>query len=438
MKPNCFVLMPYGKKPGANGNTVHFDTIYLKIIKLAIEDANLEPIREDEEKFGGIMHKSVFERLMMCEYAVADITNANANVFYELGRRDGMRPHSTTLIFSKDSRLQFDGSPFQVMPYTLDKYGHLVSIESDKKNLTQLLIRSQIETNDSPVYQLIHDMNGTDIQRLKTDTFRYTVEYEEETKNLITSARADGINALKALQASFEITDTSPSILIDLLLSYRAIKSWQSMVDLVSDFPAPLSNTIMANEQLGFALNRLERHHEAEKILKALISDYGPSSETNGILGRVYKDQWEKAVLDSNPAAPGYLTKAINTYLEGFEVDWRDAYPGINAVTLMEMQDTVDHRQHEILPVVRYSVERRLNSNKADYWDYVTLLQLAILSNNQVDAESLVEKCLAEIRESWEPETTARNINLICKKRKAQNKENEWIHSIEKKLLQHS
>ena len=44
----------------------------------------------------------------------------------------------------------------------------------------------------------------------------------------------------------------------------------------------------------------------------------------------------------------------------GFQADWRDAYPGVNAVTLMEMQDKPDPPiQAEILPVVRYSAPQK-------------------------------------------------------------------------------
>jgi len=47
---------------------------------------------------GAIIHKPMFERLVLCEYAVADLTIANANVFYELGIRHSVRTWSTVLI----------------------------------------------------------------------------------------------------------------------------------------------------------------------------------------------------------------------------------------------------------------------------------------------------------------------------------------------------
>ena len=35
----------------------------------------------------GFIHKPMFERLMLCPFAIADLTTANPNVFYELGVR---------------------------------------------------------------------------------------------------------------------------------------------------------------------------------------------------------------------------------------------------------------------------------------------------------------------------------------------------------------
>jgi hypothetical protein len=87
--PLCFVLMPFGRKPVAGGGTVDFDTVYRDLIAPAIADAELDPLRADEEMTGSIIHKPVFEWLILCHYAVADLTTVNASVFYELGLRGG-------------------------------------------------------------------------------------------------------------------------------------------------------------------------------------------------------------------------------------------------------------------------------------------------------------------------------------------------------------
>lgn len=60
MKPYCFVLMPFGEKSDKSGRIVDFDCVYQDIIKPAVDDADLEPIRADEEILGGIIHKPMF------------------------------------------------------------------------------------------------------------------------------------------------------------------------------------------------------------------------------------------------------------------------------------------------------------------------------------------------------------------------------------------
>lgn len=111
------------------------------------------------------------------------------------------------------------------------------------------------------------------------------------------------------------------------------------------------------------------------------------------------------------------MEKAIEAYLKGFEADWRDAYPGVNVVTLMELKEPPDPRRERMIPVVSYAVERRMASGKPDYWDYATLLELTMLAKDQQKAESALADALAAVRESWEPETTARNLRLIRESR---------------------
>src|SRR5215212_6630994 len=105
------------------------------------------------------------------------------------------------------------------------------------------------------------------------------------------------------------------------------------MIALVKKMSAPLANTVMVQEQLALALNRDGKGEEAEKVILDLLKKRGPSSETFGILGRIYKDRWEAAYKSGEEfLAMGLLDQAIEAYMHGFEADWRDAYPGVNAV----------------------------------------------------------------------------------------------------------
>ena len=90
-QPLCFVLMPFGNKPDAEAER-STSTASTPAIAPAIERAGLRCIRPTRRRVGGIIHKPMFERLLICEYAVADLTSANANVYYELGVRHAVGP----------------------------------------------------------------------------------------------------------------------------------------------------------------------------------------------------------------------------------------------------------------------------------------------------------------------------------------------------------
>jgi hypothetical protein len=149
----------------------------------------------------------------------------------------------------------------------------------------------------------------------------------------------------------------------------------------------------------------------------------------------VYKDRWEAASKGGEKAlARGLLDKAIDAYLKGFEADWRDAYPGVNVVTLMELKDPPDPRREQLIPVVAYAVERRIALGKPDFWDYATLLELAVLARDRAKAKVALRDALAAMREVWEPETTARNLRLIRGERERRGDSIRWAKEIEQEL----
>ena len=435
MKPFCFVLMPFGTKKDDVWRAIEFDAIYNQIVGPAVNDADMEPIRADEENVGGIIHKPMFERLLLCDYAIADLTTANPNVLYELGIRHGIRPHSTVLMFAEGMRLPFDVAPLRGLPYRLDERGRPATATTDRRALAERLNSCRDPVEDSPLFQLVTDWPRPDIAHLKTDRLRELIVYSKQYKDKLARARQGGLDAVVAVERELNVVDADPAIIVDLFLSYRAVKAWQRMVDLVPQMSRVLARTVLVREQLGFALNRIKQDDAAEQVLVDVIQEHGGSSETNGLLGRVYKDRWEEA-RNANDAirARGYLKRAIDTYVAGFEADWRDPYPGVNAVTLMELDDPVDARQGDLLPVVRYSARRRLASTRPDYWDHATALELAVLTRDTDGAQRLLADALAAVREHWEPESTSRNLRLICEARTRRGENAAWIETLETEL----
>jgi hypothetical protein len=224
-------------------------------------------------------------------------------------------------------------------------------------------------------------------------------------------------------------------VLVDLLLSYRAVGAWDDMIRFVDAMPAPLARTVLVREQYGFALNRAKRSKDAEGVLLEVIDDHGPSSETFGLLGRVYKDRWEAERKVSSLRADGDLERAIDAYRRGFESDWRDAYPGVNAVTLMELREPGGTPQRELLPVVKYANRRRIDGGHADYWDHATRLELGVIAHDKEEARAGARAALAVVREAWEPESTAYNLGLIRESRAQHGDTVGWADELERELL---
>ena len=435
-RPLCFVLMPFGKKPVASGLLVDFDAVYSDLIAPAIDEAGLEPLRADQELSGGIIHKPMFERLILCEYAVADLTAANANVFYELGVRHAVRPASTLLLFAKDTgQLPFDVGLLRGLPYSIGADGKPSETARDRPAVAARLAEAPRQRpTDSPVFQLVEGF--PDIQRLKTDVFREQVRYRDEIKSQLAVARKAGLDSVRAVERSLgDIGQQEAGVVVDVFLSYRDVKGWDDMIALVPRMSPPLARSVLVQEQLGLALNRAGRGDEAERVLQAVIDKQGPSSETYGLLGRVYKDRWDAAVKAGHTVlAKGLLKQAIQAYLHGFQADWRDAYPGINAVTLMELADPPDPRRQALAQVVVYAVERRIAAGRPDYWDHATRLEVAVLAHDETSAEAALADALASQPEGWKKETTARNLRLIRDARERRGEEVPWAGAIEQEL----
>jgi len=139
-RPLCFVLMPFGTKHDPTGGPdIDFDRIYDDAIRLGIEAAGLEPLRADEDLIGGIIHRAMLERLLRCDFAVADLTTANANVFYKLGVRHAARKATTLAIFASHQKPPFDVNYLRALPYDLGEGNRFGSREAE-------LLRSVLAT----------------------------------------------------------------------------------------------------------------------------------------------------------------------------------------------------------------------------------------------------------------------------------------------------
>jgi len=445
MKPLCFIIMPFGKKKDANDKLIDFDYVYSAFIKPVIEQAGLAPIRADEEMMGGIIHKPMYERLILCEYAIADLTAANANVFYELGIRYTAKPFTTFSIFETGTKIPFDLVDVRCFPYTLTD-GKIENLDNQIKKLVDYVngIKAQ-KLPDSPIYQLLDGIEFKhSLSHEKVEMLREQVDQEnhirEKLSEVVSSTfqKEDKIQGIQQLESEIgKKEDWVAGLAVDFMLAYRSVGGYSEMAKFIESLPSHLRKATTFREQLGFALNRAGDKEKAIHVLTQILEENGPNSETLGILGRIYKDQYNIFKESDKLKARGFLNKAIDTYSKGFRSDIRDFYPGVNAATLKFQRGDKD--TGDFAKVVEYAVnthiERKTNSSlrKAsssfdDFWPYATLLELAVLQNDEEKAFDYLSEVLAIPNEPWQRKTTADNLSFY-------RMQGDWVGEIIQELL---
>ena len=93
----------------------------------------------------------MFERLILCEYAVADLTTANANVFYELGVRHAVgldRP--SCCLRPAAGRCRSTSALLRGLPYTLERRRRPAAAEDDRRALTERLVAARAGHDRQP------------------------------------------------------------------------------------------------------------------------------------------------------------------------------------------------------------------------------------------------------------------------------------------------
>jgi hypothetical protein len=100
----------------------------------------------------------------------------------------------------------------------------------------------------------------------------------------------------------------------------------------------------------------------------------------------------------------------------------------------MELKEPPDPRRLDMLPLVKDAAKRRIKLGKPDYWDYATLLELAVLTKDKEEAMSSLSNAVDLIREPWEAQSTLRNLRLILVARESRQDTVEWTKQIEQIL----
>lgn len=412
IRPHAFVIMPFGKKKGADGSIYDFNAIYTQLIKPSLEAAGFEAFRADEETTSGDILTDMFQELLLADLCICDMSIDNANVFYELGIRHAFRKRGIVHIQAGRAYMPFDIFNVRTIPYHVTPEGvpDPSFLEKDKaaiSRVTRDTWASDAESVHSPIFNLLDGLVEPDRRTLRTPLATgFWREYNEWKERVTVAQRQKRIGDILLLTEEIrnplikeEAIGEAGQALKNLGRNELALNQYRKGLEVNS------RNLTFRREE-AFNLNRLGRVDEAIVKLENLLADIPNDTEAIAYLGRIYKEMWYESWkwikdrdLRLKTAFESYhwLIKAFDTYLKGYRIDLDQTYPGVNALTLgwtlVYLADLYDDKDapdpeiqwiREVLPDLEgaliFALETKARDDTADYWTLISLAELRILT----------------------------------------------------------
>jgi hypothetical protein len=133
-KKFCFVLMPFDKE---------FDDIYKLGIKQSCADAGAYCERVDEQIFNESILERIYNQISKADVVIADMTNRNPNVFYEVGYAHALG--KTTILLTKNS----DDIPFDLKHYPHIIYNNqIVKLKEELTTRVRWCVENEIDSSN--------------------------------------------------------------------------------------------------------------------------------------------------------------------------------------------------------------------------------------------------------------------------------------------------
>lgn len=440
----CFVVMPFGSKPGPDG-PIDFDAVYERLLRPAIAAAGLRPHRADAEARAGSIHDDMFQDLLLAEFVVADLTVDNPNVWYEIGVRHALRAAGAVLTYgSARERLPFDIAGQRCLRYAMTAGApDEAALEKDRGALAAMIratLEAWRERKGSPVYQSLPFLQEPDWKSLRVGDANAFWQQLEAWQDRVEVARRKGragdvltlaeetpnrLLAFEALRAAAEALRALNRPVYGLTTVRRALALEPK------DARARQLEAIF----LGRDPDRGGRFDEAAQRLEALAREQEeagrPSGETLGLLARTRKDDWtaQRRAREAAGAAPADAARqtaaalhlAVEAYARGYRADPADHFPGINALTLGRLWERVTGRASKqpldaIAAGLRWSVACALEKGRT-VWPLASLGELALVSGEGGAALDAYEEAAAvavQARDAFALDSMAQQLRFLA------------------------
>ncbi|MES9884940.1 MAG: hypothetical protein ABW185_29200 [Sedimenticola sp.] len=139
---SCFVISPIGE--AESDVRKRSDQVLRHIIRPAVEACGYKAIRADEIDKPGIITSQVIQHVVGDPLVIADLTDTNPNVFYELAIRHAIRKPLVQII-KKGERIPFDVAGTRTIHFD---HHDLDSVEAAKEGIVAQIKASEENPND--------------------------------------------------------------------------------------------------------------------------------------------------------------------------------------------------------------------------------------------------------------------------------------------------
>lgn len=417
-RPICFLVMPFGRKatparPGAVGPAeVDFDALWQRVLRPLLADVGYDVVRADADSSGLILPE-MLERLTLADLVVAELTQVNANVYYEVGVRQASRRRGCLLVAADWAPVAFDLSQVRRVEYPLPDGGVPEEIVPAARARLEVGLRS-LRDGESPVFQAVPDQQETrPVNPERYATLLKQVEGVTAWEEKIGEVRLsrDAARARKLRDKLSKEKAVIESVWLSVLLLLRDVAGFDDVIAFVDDpgFPVALRELPLVREQRLLAVAKAGDDLAAAAALRMLIERLGPSSERHGLLGGRFKKLARAAAQAGDHAgARRYTDLAIDAYRDGMVADLNDFYPSSNLPRLLRARGAPGDKEEaaRIAGLVVLQVERALALGRANEWARPTLLGCAFDAGDAAKAEQLGAEVEREGPDAWKLETT--------------------------------
>ncbi|XP_040206437.1 mitogen-activated protein kinase kinase kinase 5 [Rana temporaria] len=404
------------------------------------QGATLETLPFGKLDFG---ETTVLDRFYNADIAVVEMTDAfrQPSLFYHLGVRESFSMANNIILYCDTNSESLQSlkeivcqknnmctANYTFVPYMITPHNKVFCCEGSlMKGLTELM-QPNLELLLGPICLPLVDRFIQILKIAKASSCQY---FREAILNDIRRARnhysgkelADELTRIRQRIDNIEVL--SPDIIVNLLLSYRDIQDYDSIVKLVETLErlptSDLSALLHVKFHYAFALNRRKHPGDREKALEIMLlmvqHEDQVASDVYCLVGRIYKDTF----LDSNFTDEKSRDNGILWYRKAFESE-PTLQSGINYAVLLLAAGHQFDSSFELRKIgVKISslLGKKGNLEKLQsYWDVGYYMGASVLANDQTKVIQAAERLFKLKTPAWYLNSVVETILIYQKFRK--------------------